>query len=389
MKIEEKIDVLKNNIIFSNLSEKDLRQIAELSRELSFKKGETIIKENEIADAFYIIVKGKVEIVKEGEESQEEVLATKSEGEVFGEMAVIDELPRSATIRATTNIELLRLDKDSFKKLLRSFSDMSLEIARSICSTVRTTNSAYIKDLEKRNKQLEAAYAKLKKTQNELIQVEKLSVIGKFASLIIHDIKNPMGNIRAYAELIRMYSGNNEKIQKSSDVIMSEVDRLIKMTSELLEFSRGEIVLNKMPINISSLLSTLVDTVKEELLRKNVKIIFNEKCDSLVMIDSEKISRVFHNLVSNSADSILKEVLIIIKTVAENNWVKWTIQDNGVGMNIVELSKIFEAFYTNKKKGTGLGMPIVKGIIESHNGLIKVFSRKDAGTRFEILLPKA
>ncbi|MBP7552925.1 MAG: HAMP domain-containing histidine kinase, partial [Spirochaetes bacterium] len=246
-----------------------------------------------------------------------------------------------------------------------------------------------IKDLEKRNKQLEAAYAKLKKTQNELIQVEKLSVIGKFASLIIHDIKNPMGNIRAYAELIRMYSGDNEKIQKSSDVIMSEVDRLTKMTSELLEFSRGEIVLNKMPMNISSLLSTLVDTVKDELLRKNVKIIFNEKCDSLVMIDSEKISRVFHNLVSNSADAILKEGLIIIKTVVEDNWVKWTVQDNGIGMNIVELSKIFEPFYTNKKKGTGLGMPIVKGIVESHNGLIKVFSRKDAGTRFEILLPKA
>jgi len=389
MKIEEKISILKDNMIFSNLSEKDLRQIAELSREVSFKKGETIIKENEIADAFYIIVKGKVEIIKEGEESQEEVLATKGDGEVFGEMAVIDELPRSATIRATTAIDLLRLDKDSFKKLLRSFSDISLEIARSICSTVRTTNSAYIKDLEKRNKQLEAAYAKLKKTQNELIQVEKLSVIGKFASLIIHDIKNPMGNIRAYAELIRMYSGDNEKIQKSSDVIMSEVDRLTKMTSELLEFSRGEIVLNKMPMNISSLLSTLVDTVKDELLRKNVKIVFNEKCDSLVMIDSEKISRVFHNLVSNSADAILKEGLIIIKTVVEDNWVKWTVQDNGIGMNIVELSKIFEPFYTNKKKGTGLGMPIVKGIIESHNGLIKVFSRKDAGTRFEILLPKA
>ena len=317
------------------------------------------------------------------------MLAIKKDGDVFGEMAVVDELPRSATIRAVMDLVLLKLDKEQFSNLLQQFSHISIEIARSICQTVRTTNSTYITDLEKRNKQLEIAYAKLKKTQNELIQVEKLSVIGKFASLIIHDIKNPMGNIRAYAELIKMYSKENEKIQKSSDIIMSEVDRLTKMTSELLEFSRGEMNLNKTPINLTSLLSTLIDTVKEDLKQKDVKLVFNEKSDSVVMIDSEKISRVFFNLISNSVDAMLKEGLIVLKTIDEGKWVKWTIQDNGTGMEPEILAKIFEPFYTNKKKGTGLGMPIVKGIIESHNGIIRVASKKDTGTKFEILLPKA
>lgn len=388
MTTEEKINVIKNCPIFNNLKDDDYEKIMQLSEEFDYKKDDIIFRENEIADAFYIIVYGKVNILKEGEDGQNELLAEKKEGDVFGEMAVIDELPRSASIIAATDLKLLKLDKNSFLQLLKNFSHISIEIARSICSTVRTTNSAYIRDLEKRNKQLKLAYEKLKKTQEELIKAERLSVIGKFTSLIIHDIKNPMANIRAYAELIKITEKNNEKVQKATDIIIKEVDRLTKMTTELLDFSRGEISLNKTPVNISSLISTLIDTVKEDLKNKNIKIVFNSLVDTVVIIDVEKISRVFYNLISNSKDAIVDSGIINIKLLEEDKWIKWIIQDNGCGMDIEVLYKIFEPFYTNKKNGTGLGMAIVKNIIDSHNGFIKVFSKKDSGTKFEIYLPK-
>ena len=385
---EEKIEILKKCAIFDNLKEDDYEKIEKVAEEINYKKDDIIFRENEVADAFYIIVKGKVEILKEGEDGQYELLAQKEDGDVFGEMAVIDELPRSATIRAATDLTLLKLNKDSFSNLLKTFSNISIEIARSICSTVRTTNETYIKDLEKRNKQLEMAYEKLKKTQEKLIKAEKLSAIGKFTSLIIHDIKNPMSNIRAYAELIKIWEKDNERVQKATDIIIKEVDRLTKMTSELLDFARGEIILNKTPIDLSALISTLIDTVKEDLKNKNIKIVFNSYTNSVIIGDSEKISRVFYNLVSNAADAIVKSGIINIKILEEDKWIKWVIQDNGCGMDIEVLSKIFEPFYTNKKKGTGLGMAIVKSIIEAHNGFIKVFSKKDTGTKFEIFLPK-
>ncbi|HOV14341.1 MAG TPA: HAMP domain-containing sensor histidine kinase, partial [Spirochaetota bacterium] len=281
----------------------------------------------------------------------------------------------------------LKIDKEPFKKLLKEFANISLEVARNICQTVRSTNSNYINDLEKRNKQLEIAYTKLKKTQDELIRAEKLSVIGKFASLIIHDIRNPMSNIRAYAELVKINNPDDTKIQKSTNVIISEVDRLTKMTGELLEFSRGEINLNKTPVIFSSSIENLLDTVRVDLKNKNIKLIFNEKTDTVIVIDSEKIKRVFYNIVNNAADAILSGGSIIIKLSEEDKYLKWTIQDNGCGMDQDVLQKIFEPFYTNKKKGTGLGMAIVKSIVESHNGFIKVFSKKDTGTKFEIYLP--
>ena len=234
MTIQEKIDGIKKTAIFKNLSNEDFNQIAEVAKEIFYKKGSIIFEENSMADAFYIISKGIVEILKRGENGVQEILAIKKDGDVFGEMAVIDDLPRSATIKARTDITLLKLSKDIFNELLKSFSHISIEIARSICSTVRSTNINYIRDLEKRNKQLKVAFIKLKNTQNELIQAEKLSVVGKFASLIIHDIKNPMTNIKAYAELVKIHVPDNDRVQKSARVIINEVDRLTNMASELL-----------------------------------------------------------------------------------------------------------------------------------------------------------
>lgn len=387
---QEKIQVIKNSAIFKDLSEQDILQIAEVAKEIKFKQGDIIFKENSEADAFYIIKNGEVEIIKTGNIGVEEVLAIKTTQDVFGEMAIIDDLPRSATIKAKTDVVLLRLSKDIFNELLKSFSHISIEIARNICSNVRSTNINYIKDLEKRNKQLKNAYKKLKQAQNELIRLEKLSVVGKFASLIIHDIKSPMSNIKAYSELINMNAPDNDKIQSSVKIIINEVERLNNMISELLEFSRGEMNINKTPVNFSALISTMVDTFKEDLNKRNISIIFKEKVDCFVLLDVDKITRVFYNLISNAEDAILSGGKIIIRTEKDGKWIKWSIQDNGIGMEQKIIQKIFDPFFSyNKKKGTGLGMTIIKSIIDGHGGIIKVFSKKDSGTKFEILFPEA
>ncbi len=390
MNQETRQDIIQNTGIFGNLSDSECSHIAEVAEEIDYKKGVTIFKENASADSFYLIISGKVDVVKEGAHGHDQILATKHEGEVFGEMSIIDDQPRSASTRAQTDVRLLKLSKKLFNSVLTKSPNISIEMSRNICKTVRETNSNYISHLEERNMELEHAYAKLKEMQNELIQVEKLSMVGKFASLIIHDIRNPMSNIRAYAELINMKADNNEKIVKSSHIIITEVDRLTKMTTELLEFSRGEISLNKKPVIFSKLISSYVETVAEQVKRKNVSISVTSECEAEVLVDKEKIKRVFLNLVNNSIDAILKEGEISIMVDEEKDWIKWTIKDNGVGMEPDILAKIFDPFFTyNKKKGTGLGMAIVKSIIESHNGTINSYSTKGAGTKFEVYLPKA
>lgn len=144
-----KIEYLKKSPIFKNLAETELAKISKVSIEKKFMSGEIIFEENSNADAFYIICEGEVEILKKIEKRGYETLALKKAVDVFGEMAVIDDLPRSATIRAKTDIITLKLDKDIFNELLMTSYLISLEIARSVSSTIRATNTSYINDLEK------------------------------------------------------------------------------------------------------------------------------------------------------------------------------------------------------------------------------------------------
>ncbi len=388
MEKSKKIAILKNTRIFGKLKDSDYNMIAEVANLVDYSKGEIVFNEEDAADAFYIIVDGTVSIIKKSKSGEVSILAVKQSGAVFGEMAVIDELPRSAGIRAETDLSLLKILKEEFTSLINTNSNIAVELSRGICSTVRDSNNSYINNLERRNRQLEIAYRKLKEMQGELIAKEKLSLVGRFASLIVHDIKNPMTNIRAYAELIKMTVKDNPKVHKSTTVIMNEVDRLVKMTTELLEFSRGEMHLKMTPINLTSLLLNIIDSIRADLLQRGVSIVFDEKTDSVIMGDPDKLTRMFLNLINNSIEAISSSGKITLKISEENEKVKFVIQDNGCGMEPSILEKIFEPFFShNKKKGTGLGMAIVKSIIESHKGVISSASKPGLGTRFEVVFP--
>lgn len=388
MTLIEKVNELKKIKIFQNLTESDFTEVANNSGLVTYKAGEIIFKENMFADAFYIILEGEVVILKQGDDGQLETLAVKKMHDFFGEMSMIDELPRSATIKAKDSIVLLKIEKDNFLSLLQRLPNLSFSVAKSVCYTVRASNETYIRDLEDRNNELEAAYKELQKTQNELINAERLSVIGKFASLIIHDIKNPLTNIRAYAELIGLSLNNSEKINRSSNIIIKEVDRLVDMTSELLEFARGDIKLNRSPVNFYSYLATLIDTVRADIKNRNIDIDLKTPFDDIIVkIDSEKMKRVFFNLIGNACDAIETNGTIEISIENRDSNLLWSIKDTGCGMTPDIIERLFEPFFTKKKKGTGLGMAIVLGIINSHNGNIEVFSTPGEGSRFDIYLP--
>ncbi len=388
MTLLEKVKVLKMNSIFESLPESECIVLAAKAKQINYKKNDVIFKENMTADAFYIIIEGEVEILKESDDGLLEILAVRKAHESFGEMSMIDDLPRSATIRAKTDLLLLMINKSDFVELMRTLSTLSYSIAKSVCYTVRSTNENYIRDLENRNKELEVAYNQLKNTQNELIRAEKLSIIGKFASLIIHDIKNPLTNIRAYAELVSINNKTDVKISKSTSIIMKEVDRLSDMTAELLEFARGDIKLNKTPVNLFSYLATLIDTVSLDLKNKNIEMIFNKSVtDIVVNLDTDKMNRVFFNLIGNACDAMEDGGVITITVAKKNNFALWSINDTGCGMTEDIIERIFEPFYTKKAKGTGLGMAIVKSVINGHSGKIEVTSVPAKGTQFDIYLP--
>ena len=149
---------LKSISFFSDMSEYDLQQIAEITEEKTYDKGEAIIEERTSAERFFIIYRGKIEITKQFEDGDQFVLAVHSDGDFFGEMALLDEGPRSATARAVEPTSVLEITRPDFETLLYKAPVVAYHIIRELSSRLRETGALLVSLLHRRNRQLYRSY---------------------------------------------------------------------------------------------------------------------------------------------------------------------------------------------------------------------------------------
>ncbi len=385
MRAEEKL--LKQIPIFETLNAVSLKKLAKVSTKEHFKKGTNIIREGELGDSLYIILEGEVEVVK-GVKRAKKSFAFLKPFDFFGEMAILENNPRSATVIAKEHSVLLKLCKTDFEKLLVKHSHISLEIMKTMSARIRETDSSIIMDLKKKNKELKEAYSNLKTVQNELIKTEKLTTIGKVAGGIIHDLKNPLSVVKGYAQYIKQRKGLSEPVMHAATTILHVVNIILTMTQEVLEFSKDEYRLEKLPIKIDKLIQEISAISIKELEENKVKLTLNLKANCQCEIDPQKMRRVFFNIISNAQDAMLDGGKLTISTLLKDKRALIKFHDTGIGIDKDNLKKIFEPFFSKgKRKGIGLGMSITKRIVEEHNGEIDVQSIKGKETTVTVYLP--
>ncbi|MDH4128313.1 MAG: ATP-binding protein [Spirochaetota bacterium] len=224
--------------------------------------------------------------------------------------------------------------------------------------------------------------------EQEKKQIESLTLIGNMTSSIIHDIKNPLSIIKAYLQIMDK-NNNNEKFKRYYSVIYNEIDRLVSMTGEVLHFARGEYGVNLETCKIIDFIYDVAPLIKQLFREKNIKLKILMQYQGEVLIDKDKIRRLFYNIASNANDAMNDESGIFeIKVAKVGNILKLAFKDNGKGIpaNIVE--NIFAPFTThNKRTGIGLGMSIVKKIVDEHKGNIEVNSVENEGTEIIVSIP--
>ena len=222
-------------------------------------------------------------------------------------------------------------------------------------------------------------------------QNEKMISIGMMASKLAHEIKNPLTSIRSSMQFIGSFVKEDELQELTSDLIF-EVDRIKEITTKLLNFSRPKI-LNKKDVNIYEFFNIFFSTHKRCIEENNITLIknYNEKSAVLVTIDEDEFNSAFLNLLLNSIDALTISAdnnRIIEISIKENkDKIDISYSDTGCGMNDDELDKMFIPFFSAKQKGTGLGLAIVKNIFDLHNISVKVYSKRNIGTKFEFSIP--
>jgi len=227
----------------------------------------------------------------------------------------------------------------------------------------------------------------LKKTQDQLIQSEKLSVIGQLAAGVAHEVRNPLATISLITQHLERKCADNYQIEKLK-TIQRNISRIDKIVYGLLNFSRPPRS-NFTYHDINEILER-VEPILKHLLPENIKII--KKYDPKLpkaWFNSDCLEQVFLNLISNAMRAMKSggELYITTSFNSTRKGIIIKFEDTGVGIPEKNLKKIFKPFFTTYKEGTGLGLSICQNIINEHKGNISVESKLGEGTIFTIFLP--
>ncbi|MCX7984434.1 MAG: GAF domain-containing protein [Bacteroidetes bacterium] len=527
-------------LLFEGLSEDQVKASLQYFREETYAQGTMLFDANTPGDTVYVVLKGAIRISRVTSFGEETTLDIVGPGEVVGEMASIDGLPRSARATCLQDTSALTISSSKFEELIKGNQTIAFNLLRELTKRIRKADDIIVQRLEEQKNALEARYLRLHKLieasksinstldldrllgiilesaaqsigadrgtlylvddikkelwskvlqgeniveirlpfgkgiagyvaetgetvllpdayadprfnpeidkksgyrtrtmlctpmrnkdgkiigvfqllnkkcgefdsedvefidalsahasvaienarlAQQMVQNERLSAVGRMASTIIHDIKNPMGTLRVYAQVMKRKSGN-EEAAKLADEMIRQVDRFVNMAQEILDFTRGVGASNFQILDFERVMNDVLNFIEKDLEKNNVQLIRQCEFTGKVRLDQDKITRVFYNIASNARDAMPDGGILTASTRQDGPFVRIEFKDTGIGMPEEVKKRIFEPFMTyGKKHGTGLGMSIVKKIIDDHKGTIDIESEEGKGTIVIIKLP--
>lgn len=225
-----------------------------------------------------------------------------------------------------------------------------------------------------------------RETQIQLERTYRLSLMGQMAATMAHEIKNPLASIKGSVEILCNPQTNSSDKKEFESIVLKEIKRVDNTVKEYLNFARPKpIELKK--INLSEAIQIVVKQIENQATKFDITLANSFPPDICINGDSAKIHQILLNLLLNAIEASPASSSINIKGEITQGAILLTLQDQGFGMTQTEQDKIFDPFYTTKETGSGLGLAVVKSIIDGHNGSIKVDSTQNQGTTFNISLP--
>jgi two-component system nitrogen regulation sensor histidine kinase GlnL len=306
--------------------------------------------------------------------------------------------------------ELFPAQPDTLKKVERvlasgiSYRDIEGEGFQKITATpfpVSLTLSPFLDE----NGQIEGALllvrdmSRLKELQEFTRASDNLSNLESLTLGMAHEIRNPLGGIRASAQLLRQELKNPEQ-QEYLDVVISEVDRINRLIERMMNFTRPR-ELNLQETNIHKVLKDITLLEQDAVAKKNIRLqlVYDPSLPD-IQADEDQLKQVFFNLIRNAIEASANKGKIqlvtrvstgySIKTAAAQNPgqnIVVEIVDSGTGIKESDMNNLFTPLFTTKSKGSGLGLPISLKIVENHGGKIKITSEQGLGTTAQVFLP--
>lgn len=345
----------------------ELRRRATLS---TVPAGTVLFEEGDTSDGLYLVLSGRVELCKRAGPGNYVAIAFAGANDFFGELGVLDGSARSTRAVAVEASTLAHLDRKPVLAVLRETSGKAvIDVFNRTIQHLRATDERYV---------------------GAVVRKEKLTLLGEMAGAIVHDLRNPCHGISMASLLIRR-THSDEKTERCCQIIQNQVDRMISMVEELLDFSRGAYRLKRQTLSLAGLFERFAFLNRDYLEQNRITLELLPE-DVQVHVDALKMLRVLQNLVYNAADALQDrdgKVTLSGRSLGQGE-VEICVRDNGPGIPEEARPHLFEPFTTyGKKGGTGLGLAIARSIVEAHGGRISLESPPGAGAAFFLRFPAA
>ena len=362
---------LESSKLFCRLPEAELKKLRAAAREISFASGQQIFKEGDPGDGVYVVQRGLVQISAVIDTGERLAFSQVPPGEAFGDMAVLDNQPRSACATAEGETAVYFVPRQQIVETLQASPGLALTMVQEISGRLREFNRQYIR---------------------KVLQAERLALVGRFASSIVHDLKNPLAIISIAAELASDPASTLAARRTAQGRIATQIDHITNLVNDILEFTRGggaAMVLAQM--DYAAFVQSLVNEFRDEIALKSVTVEFENAPPAVKLpLNPKRLTRVFYNLIANAVDEMPDGGKIKLRFHSTPGEVVTEIADSGRGLAPEIVEHLFEAFATfGKPRGTGLGLSISRRIIEEHGGKISARNDPGGGAVFAFTLPRS
>ncbi|MEE4258063.1 MAG: ATP-binding protein [Bacteroidales bacterium] len=395
--LDEKAAYLKKVNIFADTGQEFLLSLAAVLQGMQAKPQQTIVKKGEPGDALYIIISGSVRI-----HDGAHVLSRLGENDVFGEYALIDEGPRSASVTTEEHSYFLRLRRTDFEGRLNDDPGFCTGIMKVLIGRMRNMNEleeklakSYIKiqkqkeAIEAQNKNIQDAKAKLEEQNFELLHLneEKNHLI----SVVVHGLKNPLTSSMTMIDMVMNDKENIcEEHREYAEIIHSSLHRMNKMINQVLDINVIEsrvYQLNTEKINLKEIIEKIIHIYRLTIGQKELD--FNLSLEELhAELNEVYILQIVDNLVSNAIKYTPAGKSVDISLRGDNGKVLLEVKDTGIGIPKQLLPDLFDQYEHKKhhlqqlEPDTGLGLAIVKKYVTAMNGRVWCESEMEKGSSF-------
>ncbi|MBN1877065.1 MAG: cyclic nucleotide-binding domain-containing protein [Anaerolineae bacterium] len=373
----------------------DRQQLNRLMEEENHAQGEFIFQEGDRGDAMYLLRAGKVVVFK-GDSNTPTILAYRGPGEIIGEMALLEDRPRSASIVAIESTRMLKISRDSFQELLVYNPSIGMSIMASLSARLRAADT--VRDVDTQvGQRLIKQVSQLRNEKKELLELQRLRE--ETSNFIIHDLRNPLGVVNGVIHLLTMVLPEEvvEENQKLLDAAKAASARMQLLVDALLDVARlesGQEHYDMAPTPLLPLMEKAGQRLMPTLTLHEITFTTRVGEDvPEVMLDEPKIDRVLTNLIDNAIKYTPNGGTITLAAERKDNYALISINDTGSGIPQEERERIFERFAQvagdkPRRRGFGLGLTFCQLVVQGHGGRIWVEpGDQGIGSKFIFSLP--